>query len=112
MLHTRGALINITENAKRAIREILCKEVYLRLGVDNKGCSGSRYKMEVTSHKNKGDEIIDIGDNKGVLLDHKAVYTLIGTTLDHAEDETGSQFTYKNPNVKASCGCGSSFNIK
>jgi iron-sulfur cluster insertion protein len=31
--------------------------------------------------------------------------------IDYKEDMMGSSFTIKNPNVKATCGCGSSFTV-
>lgn len=36
---------------------------------------------------------------------------LVGTEMDYVEDEIKSEFVFKNPNQKGSCGCGESFHI-
>ena len=37
------------------------------------------------------------------------VGNLDGTTIDYEEGLMGAGFTFKNPNAKQSCGCGSSY---
>ncbi len=44
-----------------------------------------------------------------VVIDSKALMSIIGSEMDYVESELSSQFTFKNPNVKESCGCGLSF---
>lgn len=44
-----------------------------------------------------------------VLVDAKAILTVIGSEMDFIEDEISSQFVFKNPNVRETCGCGLSF---
>lgn len=46
-----------------------------------------------------------------VLLDKKAIFFVVGTTMDYEETELSSEFVFKNPNAKGSCGCGESFNV-
>lgn len=46
-----------------------------------------------------------------IVVDAKAIMPLLGTEMDYTENELGSQFTFKNPNVKETCGCGLSFSV-
>jgi iron-sulfur cluster insertion protein len=36
---------------------------------------------------------------------------LMEATLDYKEEKFNSQFVINNPEVKSTCGCGSSFNV-
>jgi iron-sulfur cluster assembly protein len=45
------------------------------------------------------------------LVDRKSFIYLRGTELDYADGLMDSGFKLQNPNVKRSCGCGSSFSV-
>ena len=44
-----------------------------------------------------------------VLVDNKALLSVLGSEMDYVEDKLSAQFVFHNPNVKESCGCGQSF---
>lgn len=44
-----------------------------------------------------------------VIIDSKALLSIIGSEIDYVEDQLASQFVFINPNVKETCGCGESF---
>jgi len=44
-----------------------------------------------------------------VLVDSKALFSVLGSEMDYVEDRLSSQFVFNNPNVKDMCGCGKSF---
>jgi iron-sulfur cluster assembly protein len=44
-----------------------------------------------------------------VLVDAKALLTVLGSEMDYVQDKLSSQFVFHNPNVKGTCGCGESF---
>ena len=46
-----------------------------------------------------------------VIVDAKALMVLVGTEMDYIDDEIRSEFVFRNPNSKGSCGCGESFHI-
>ena len=46
-----------------------------------------------------------------VVVDSLSLQYLAGSTIDYAEDLTGSKFIIKNPNATTTCGCGESFSI-
>ena len=66
--------------------------------------------MNYETEKNKLDEIIE-KDGVKVIIDNKALMFLIGTEMDFIETDLKSEFVFKNPNSKGSCGCGESFNV-
>eukprot|EP01027_Heterolobosea_sp_BB2_P006074 GEZU01009209.1.p1 GENE.GEZU01009209.1~~GEZU01009209.1.p1 ORF type:complete len:164 (+),score=3.43 GEZU01009209.1:66-557(+) len=46
-----------------------------------------------------------------VFIEPKALMFVVGTEMDFVEDKVRSEFVFKNPNAKGSCGCGESFNV-
>ena len=52
-------------------------------------------------------------DSHGVKLvvDQMSLQYLAGTTVDYVEGLQGAGFKFGNPNVKSTCGCGSSFSV-
>jgi len=56
----------------------------------------------------KNDEVVE-QDGVKVVVESKALFTLIGSRMDYVEDVVSSQFVFDNPNVKEMCGCGQSF---
>lgn len=79
----------------------------LRIGVQGGGCSGMSYFMDFDEARQ--DDKVFAGGGVRVVVDPKSILHLSGSVLDYAEGLMGSGFTIKNPNVKSSCGCGSSF---
>lgn len=81
----------------------------LRLGVNNKGCSGHSYTFDLIedTQVKKFDEIIQLGEHK-VAVDAGSLLKLIGSTLDWQTDKFGSKFVWHNPLVVNTCGCGES----
>jgi iron-sulfur cluster assembly accessory protein len=105
--------IEISENAAKKIHDILVQQQKeghgLRVKVVGGGCSGLTYKMDVDTPRD-GDRVFERDDAK-VLVDRKSFLYLRGTELDYSESLMDSGFKLRNPNVKRSCGCGSSFSV-
>ncbi|KAG0211175.1 Iron-sulfur assembly protein 1, partial [Mortierella sp. GBA43] len=80
----------------------------VRVGIRSKGCSGKQYHLEYTSAKDKFDEEVN-QDGVTVLVENKALLSVLGSEMDWVQDKLSSQFVFNNPNVKESCGCGQSF---
>ncbi|ORX81305.1 hypothetical protein K493DRAFT_320698 [Basidiobolus meristosporus CBS 931.73] len=83
---------------------------FLKIGVKTKGCSGLSYSLDYTSKKERFDELV-AQDGVNVLIDSKALLSIIGSEMDYVEDKLSSQFVFNNPNVKEACGCGQSFMV-
>jgi iron-sulfur cluster assembly protein len=81
----------------------------LRLGVQGGGCSGLSYFMDFDEARADDKVFTAASNGVRVLVDPKSILHLSGSVLEYSEGLMGSGFTIKNPNVKGSCGCGSSF---
>ncbi|PCJ24729.1 MAG: Fe-S cluster assembly scaffold SufA [Rickettsiales bacterium] len=106
--------MSITDEAASQVKALLSQRgkpsVGIRIGVKSGGCSGLKYFVEYADEKNQFDEMI-CDKEITILIDPKALMYLLGTRMDYAEEEFKAGFTFTNPNEKAKCGCGSSFNV-
>ena len=46
-----------------------------------------------------------------IFVDMMSFQYLVGTEVDYVEGLQGAGFKFQNPNVKSTCGCGSSFSV-
>ena len=102
--------ITITDRAAEKIRALLggAKEGHgLRVKVVEGGCSGFEYKMAIDSPA-AGDQIFEKNGAR-IMLDPQSILHLDGTALDYKNELMHSGFVFNNPNVKGTCGCGTSF---
>lgn len=82
----------------------------IRIGVRNRGCSGLTYHLEYVDKPQQFDEEI-LQDGVKVLIDSKALFSIIGSEMDWVDDKLSTRFVFRNPNVKGECGCGESFMV-
>ncbi|GEM08084.1 hypothetical protein Rt10032_c04g2101 [Rhodotorula toruloides] len=80
----------------------------IRVGVRNKGCAGMSYHLEYVDKPDKFDEVVE-QDGVKVVIDSKALFSIIGSEMDWQEDALQARFVFNNPNIKDACGCGESF---
>lgn len=104
-----------------AVEHILKSYSAVRIGVRGGGCSGFEYDIQpiepqhVELMSSKTEEgwkhtCYPHGDNTlHVFVDPTSLMYLEDTTLDYVTDGLQSKFVFTNPNVKSTCGCGSSF---
>ncbi|CAO3698495.1 unnamed protein product [Rhizopus stolonifer] len=110
-LRLRKAALTLTPAAVSRLKDINKESSkYLRVGIKQKGCSGNSYTLDFTETKGKFDEIVN-QDGVTVLVDSKALITILGSEMDFVRDKLSEQFIFNNPNVKGICGCGESFSI-
>ncbi|KIW01279.1 uncharacterized protein PV09_07318 [Verruconis gallopava] len=111
-LRPRKAAMTLTPAAVSQLRNLLNdpEPKLIRVGVKNKGCSGSAYHLEYVDKPGKFDEQVE-QDGVKVLIDSKALIKVIGSEMDWVEDKLSSRFTFRNPNVTEQCGCGESFSV-
>ena len=106
-----SASITVSERAARRIGEILKGEpsgTMLRVSVEGGGCSGFQYKFDMERAK-AADDLVISRDGAVVLIDPVSVNYMAGSEIDFVDDLIGASFKVKNPQAKASCGCGTSF---
>ena len=105
--------VSITDRAAEKIKQLAAAKNEegqgLRLKVVGGGCSGLQYKMDLDAQR-PGDRVFE-KDGARVLVDMKSLLYLNGTELDYKEELMQSGFVFQNPNVKRSCGCGTSFGV-
>ena len=110
---TMDANISVSDRAANRIREIVAGEggrPALRISVQGGGCSGFRYDFEIVSQTNSDDLIIERSGAR-VAIDPVSVPFMAGSKIDFVDDLIGASFKITNPNVTASCGCGTSFSV-
>jgi iron-sulfur cluster assembly protein len=105
-------MVQLTETAVEKVREILQsqepKPAGLRISVVGGGCSGFSYSMAFENAPGMLDKTYNFGELK-VFIDQASMLYLDGASVDYVETLEGSGFKFNNPNVKSTCGCGSSF---
>jgi iron-sulfur cluster assembly protein len=105
--------VTLTEQAADHIEKYLQKRgkgLGLRLGVRTTGCSGMAYKLEYVDEQVGEDNVFESFGVK-VFIDPKSLVYLQGTELDYAREGLNEGFKFRNPNEKATCGCGESFTV-
>ena len=105
--------VTVTEQAARKIGEILGREpqgAKLRVSVEGGGCSGFQYKFDIERDQ-ASDDFVITREAAVVLIDPVSLGYLAGSQIDFVDDLIGASFKVNNPNVTASCGCGTSFSL-
>ncbi|KAG8530939.1 uncharacterized protein KY384_004296 [Bacidia gigantensis] len=112
-LRPRKAAMNLTPNAILQLRNLLDQPEprLIRVGVKNRGCSGLAYNLEYVEKPGAFDETVE-QDGVRVLVDSKALFSIIGSEMDWVEDKLEQRFVFRNPNIKEQCGCGESFMVE
>lgn len=106
-------LVRVTQDASIKINELKTREnkgEYLIIRITGGGCNGLSYNMKFVELGKKGDILVESQEVK-VLVDSKTTLYLRGTTLDYSNKLVAGGFKFSNPNAKASCSCGESFNL-
>ncbi|PGH36842.1 iron-sulfur cluster assembly protein [[Emmonsia] crescens] len=111
-LKARKTAMHITPEAILHLRRLTDQPdpKLVRVGVKNRGCSGLSYNLEYVDKPAPFDEVVE-QDGVKILIDSKALFSIIGTEMDWQEDSLASRFVFKNPNIKDQCGCGESFMV-
>jgi iron-sulfur cluster assembly accessory protein len=109
------SMVQLTPVAVTKVKEILTQQtpspVGLRVAVVGGGCSGFSYHMAFENAVNETSDNVYEFDGLKVLVDQMSEMYLDGVQVDYIETIEGSGFKFNNPNVKSTCGCGSSFSV-
>lgn len=128
-LRARKAAMKLTPGAVSQLRELLNQPEpkLIKVGVRNRGCSGLAYHLEYVEKPGMFDETVE-QDGVKVLIDSKALFSIIGSEMDWVEDKLNQRFVFTNPNISTypdpthilaitdyfteeQCGCGESFMV-
>ena len=106
--------LSLTPTALTKVREIMAQQnpvpAGLRIGVVGGGCSGFSYSMSFENNAGMMDKTFNF-DGLKVYVDATSIMYLNGCVVDYVETLEGAGFKFENPNVKSTCGCGSSFSV-
>jgi iron-sulfur cluster assembly accessory protein len=106
-------MVGLTPGAITKVKEILSQQTPLptglRIAVVGGGCSGFSYHMAFENQVNENSDNVYEFEGLKVLVDQMSEMYLDGVQVDYIESIDGSGFKFNNPNVKSTCGCGSSF---
>jgi iron-sulfur cluster assembly accessory protein len=105
--------IKLTDTAKAYLENVCTREKqkYVHLSVKGGGCAGFSYHWNFTDTPEKNDEVLNIKDDKKLVIDGMSLVHLMGLIIDYRQDIFCSVLQIENPNVKSNCGCGESFNV-
>ncbi|CAD6186771.1 unnamed protein product [Caenorhabditis auriculariae] len=109
---TRAAL-TLTNEAVKRIGALLQQQTdakALRIGVRQKGCNGLTYTLEYAKDRAKFDEEV-LQDGVRIWIEPKAQLSILGSEMDYVTNKLSSEFVFRNPNIKGTCGCGESFSL-
>jgi iron-sulfur cluster assembly accessory protein len=109
-------VITVTETAARKIAEYMAEEPagtasVFRLAIQGGGCSGFQYEMCFEPAPEPDDTVLEAHGVR-VVVDPASAPLLAGATVDWADTLMATGFAIENPNVEASCGCGTSFTAR
>jgi iron-sulfur cluster assembly accessory protein len=111
---TKTYPVNMTPTAVAKVKEIMAQQnpvpAGLRVGVVGGGCSGFSYSMSFENGAGMMDKVLDV-DGLKIFIDATSMMYLNGCVVDYVETLEGAGFKFENPNVKSTCGCGSSFSV-
>lgn len=103
--------ISITPRGAAKFMEIAAEEGKqgwgIRFSEEMAGCSGFEYVLDF-SEKSSADDEIFAANGIEIHVKKAQVPRLLGSEIDFVDGLRGSGFKISNPNVKSSCGCGSS----
>ena len=107
-------MVQLTERAVGKVKEIMSSQetqpAGLRIAVVGGGCSGFSYSMAFENQANMLDKTYNY-DGLKVFVDQASLLYLDGAEVDYVESLEGAGFKFNNPQVKSTCGCGSSFQV-
>jgi iron-sulfur cluster assembly protein len=106
-------MITLTQSASDHITDYINqrgKGIGIRVGVKTTGCSGWAYVVEPVDEAGEFDNRFT---DKGIdiFVDSKSLTYINGSVMDYVMKGLNAGIVFNNPNVKAECGCGESFNV-
>jgi len=114
-IKSKKSAITMTPSAVSRLRALVSSPTdpkLLRIGVKTRGCAGMAYHLDyVPPPGGRFDEVVE-QDGVKVLIDSKALFSIIGSVMDWRDNRLSAGFVFDNPNVVDTCGCGESFNIR
>ncbi|MGL5926251.1 iron-sulfur cluster assembly accessory protein [Chroococcidiopsis sp.] len=80
----------------------------IRVAVEDGGCSGYQYSLNIASTPRVDDIVVEQGKLR-IYIDSQSAPLLEGVVIDFVDSLLESGFKFSNPNATDTCGCGKSF---
>lgn len=107
-------MVTMTEKAAAKVKKLAAEqkrpEAILRVKVGSGGCSGMSYEFVLEDAVKAGDIVFE-GHGAKAVVDPRSDFFCGGSEVDYHETLMESKFKIQNPLAKASCSCGTSFNV-
>lgn len=106
--------VSVTETARNYLIDscITANKPGIKIQVKGGGCAGFSYEYNFLDEAIKPfDGVVDLNDQKKLVVDGMSLMYVIGTVLDYEQKLGSSALVFKNPNEVSSCGCGKSFSV-
>lgn len=108
-----GITLTLTQTAADFFQAKMDKQAAnaIRLSVEKSGCTGYAYVIDTVDTGEDGDSEIVL---QGITfyVSEQAGQMMDGSEIDLVTQGLNKNITFNNPNVTASCGCGSSFSVE
>ena len=109
-------MIKVSDSARDRLAALMKEsgkdlaDTYIRVGVTSGGCSGLSYNLDFDGEMKEDDKLFEDQGVK-IVVEKKSFLYLVGTTLEYSGGLNGKGFSFNNPNVSRTCGCGESFAV-
>ena len=107
--------LSLDERAARELarikRERDAEDAMLRVRIIGGGCSGFQYQLGIDDRQREDDLVFE-SHGQRIVVDPVSYSLTKGSVITYVDDLMQSGFSVSNPNVVASCGCGSSFQVR
>ncbi|MBX3441250.1 MAG: iron-sulfur cluster assembly accessory protein [Planctomyces sp.] len=109
-------MVKVSEKAVAEVKRVIAEQnmsesTVLRVIVAGGGCSGFQYRLSFDESADAAKDHVSEQHGLKVAVDKKSDLYLDGTIVDFHDGLDRRGFTFANPNVTRSCGCGSSFSV-
>ena len=103
-------MIDLTNAAALKLESLITGNEVVRLAVEGGGCAGFQYRFGLVPVEEtfEDDHIVEKLGIK-LFVDAISYMYLENVEIDYEDTHFSSAFKINNPNVKSTCGCGSSF---
>jgi len=106
--------VTLTSNARKYLLDscLSADKPGIKIQVKGGGCAGFSYEYNFLNEAIKPfDGVVDLSDDKKLVVDGMSLMYVIGTVLDYEQKLGSAALVFKNPNEVSSCGCGKSFSV-
>lgn len=106
--------VTLTQAASDRVKKMLEKRghgIGLRVATKVSGCAGFSYVVDYADDIQEGDAVFE-SFGVQVVVDEKSLQNIEGMEIDYVQESLLNEgFSFNNPKVKDSCGCGESFTV-